>query len=71
MIDNDYGKAVDEIIALICRRGLTAWLHPPFIYNRTAMKRREQELINNIKNMMNQVSMLPLLKFLILRILLF
>ncbi|KAF9798194.1 hypothetical protein SFRURICE_018020 [Spodoptera frugiperda] len=55
MIDNDYGKAVDEIIALFCRRGLTAWLHPPFIYNRTAMKRREQELINSIKNMMNQV----------------
>ncbi|KAH9630835.1 hypothetical protein HF086_009951 [Spodoptera exigua] len=55
MIDNDYAKAVDEIVAILCHRGLNTWLHPSFIYNRTAMKRKEQELTTSIKNMINPI----------------
>ncbi|XP_022827255.1 cytochrome P450 4C1-like [Spodoptera litura] len=53
MIDKEYAQAIEETIAIVIKRGLNVALHPPFIYNITAMRKREQALITKIKNILN------------------
>ncbi|XP_035442277.2 cytochrome P450 4C1-like [Spodoptera frugiperda] len=55
MIDKEYAQAIDEIITMAVKRGLNVALHPSFIYNRTAMRKREQEIVTSIKNVLNSI----------------
>ncbi|CAH1641554.1 unnamed protein product [Spodoptera littoralis] len=53
MIDKEYVQAIEETIAIVIKRGLNVALHPSFIYNITKMRKRQQELITRIKNILN------------------
>ncbi|XP_050554134.1 cytochrome P450 4C1-like [Spodoptera frugiperda] len=55
MIDNDYAEIIDEIEKVYNKRGATVWLYPSFIYNRSALKRREQELVRTVKDILNPI----------------
>ncbi|XP_022827530.1 cytochrome P450 4C1-like isoform X1 [Spodoptera litura] len=55
IIDNNYANAIQEILKIFCYRGIHPWLYPPFIYKRTAWKKKEDDLIRDLKNMINTV----------------
>ncbi|KAH9630836.1 hypothetical protein HF086_009952 [Spodoptera exigua] len=55
MIAKDYAKAIDEISKVYNKRGFNVWLYPTFIYKLSALKRKEQELITRIENIINPV----------------
>nr|AGO62010.1 cytochrome P450 CYP340L1 [Spodoptera frugiperda] len=54
-IDTDYAKAIDEISRVYNERGFNVWLYPSFMYDLSALKRKEQELITRIENIINPV----------------
>ncbi|XP_022827225.1 cytochrome P450 4C1-like [Spodoptera litura] len=55
MIGKEYAQAIDEIITIAVKRGLNVALHPSFVYNITSMRKREQELVTRIKNILNSI----------------
>ncbi|CAH1641553.1 unnamed protein product [Spodoptera littoralis] len=57
MIGKEYAQAIDEIVTIAVNRGLNVALHPSFVYNITPMRKREQELVTRIYNILNSVSM--------------
>ncbi|CAH1641555.1 unnamed protein product [Spodoptera littoralis] len=55
MIDNDFGEAVEEIGNIIIHRALRPMLHLSFLFNRTAMKRRQVELIRDNRELLDHI----------------
>nr|QEL53093.1 cytochrome P450 CYP141 [Mythimna separata] len=55
LIETDYAEAIDELVAMFCDRGQKVWLHSSYIYKWSAMKRKEDQLINTVKNIINPI----------------
>ncbi|XP_022827223.1 cytochrome P450 4C1-like [Spodoptera litura] len=55
MIDNDYVEAVEEIGNIIIHRALSPLLHLSFLFNRTAMKRRQVELSRDNRKLLDPI----------------
>ena len=58
IIDTDYAEAIDSLFALYCDRFQKVWLHLSFTFNWSAMKRKQDQLTNKLKNIINPVSVI-------------
>lgn len=56
MIDREYSKTIDEYAKIICSRGYNVGLHPSLIYNWTTLRSKELKVVEDIKNIINPVS---------------
>ncbi|KAF9798385.1 hypothetical protein SFRURICE_003031 [Spodoptera frugiperda] len=55
MIDNEYAKAIEEIEAILVRRLLNPILHFSFLFDRTAMYKRQLKLSQNNKKLLDPI----------------
>lgn len=61
MIDNGYAEVIDEFAKVVTERSFNVMLYPSFIYNRSALRRKEQGLIRTVNNILNPVRMFYLI----------
>nr|ULR85475.1 cytochrome P450 [Spodoptera frugiperda] len=55
MIDNGYAEVIDEFAKVVTERSFNVMLYPSFIYNRSALRRKEQGLIRTVNNILNPI----------------
>nr|ULR85441.1 cytochrome P450 [Spodoptera frugiperda] len=55
LIDKDYAHAFEVLSVIYYERGTKPWLHVPFIFNRSALKRKQDKLTETLTNILNPV----------------
>uniref|UniRef100_A0A2H1VJB0 SFRICE_020963 n=1 Tax=Spodoptera frugiperda TaxID=7108 RepID=A0A2H1VJB0_SPOFR len=63
LIDKDYAHAFEVLSVIYYERGTKPWLHVPFIFNRSALKRKQDKLTETLTNILNPFK--PLLNHLL------
>lgn len=55
MVDKDYAQATEDLFNLFGERIPKFWLHVPFLYNLSSLKRKENKLTGVTKRVINGV----------------
>ncbi|KAF9409937.1 hypothetical protein HW555_010828 [Spodoptera exigua] len=53
LIDKDYAHAFELLSFLYYERAMKPWLHLPFFFNRSSLKRRQDKLTETVRNILN------------------
>ncbi|CAH0697146.1 unnamed protein product [Spodoptera exigua] len=55
LIDKDYAHAFELLSFLYYERAMKPWLHLPFFFNRSSLKRRQDKLTETVRNILNPI----------------